>query len=162
AGVTGSLVEQAIENVATRAAGLMARAFPTPIPETILAALIAAETSFLFQSYRRLVAEGGALRILRRGAELLESRGALGFYARHVWGVVKGLVSPITGLVELAVLAVRFQIAANEWLMSQIARLPELFAEAQALRDGFEQFGETARSTLQSLRQRERLLEFAG
>lgn len=103
-----------------------------------------------------------ALQFLGRVRELLDIETAAAVYFRYLWGVLKGLVSPITGLVELAIAGVRFQAAAIEWITGQVMRAPELIAEAQGLSQDFQRFQTAAEQTLTSLRQRERLLEFAG
>lgn len=156
------LYRRAVQEAAEQVAHSMSRALPIPIPESVLAALLAAEVSFLHRSYQRLVERGDGLRIVGRVRELLNPLTAVEFAGRFLWGVLKGLVSPITGLVQLAVAGIRLQLAANQWLYSLPARAPELVAEAIAVQHDLERFSTTASATLRTLRERDQLLAFAG
>jgi hypothetical protein len=156
------LVESAINQVAEEGAHLLVSSGPFPIPETIVAALAAAEAGFLHRSYQRLVERDEGLRLLGRVRELLSPSVAVEFYFRYLWGVAKGLVSPITGLVSLAAAGIQLQVAAVEWLATLPSRAPELVTEAQAIQRELESFSATASATLQSLTQRDQLFAFAG
>ena len=156
------IAQRAITAAAQRTARIVSRASLMPIPESVLAAVLAAEASFLFRSYQRLVQQGGAMEFIGRVRELLDLETAAAFVGRFIWGLLKGLVSPITGLVHLAVAGVRFQAGVIEWINQQAQRAPELIAEAQGLGQAFENFKNAAEQAFGNLRQRERLIEFAS
>ncbi|MDX2298442.1 MAG: DUF4157 domain-containing protein [Xanthomonadaceae bacterium] len=160
--LSDALYQRAVREAAEQVAHSMSRALPIAIPESVLAALLAAEVSFLDRSYQRLVERGDGMRILGRTAELLNPLTAVEFAARYLWGVLKGLVSPITGLISLAVGGIQLQIAAVQWLNGLPQRAPELLAEAVAIQQELQRFSDTASATLSTLREREHLLEFAG
>jgi len=161
-GLTDSLVQRTITRAARQSARLIRRSLPIPIPETVLAALVAAQGGFLYRSYQRLVEQDQGLRILGRVSELADPRTAIEFYGSYLWGVLKGLVSPVTGLVHLAAAGIQLQVAAVEWLQTLPSRAPELVAEAQAIQRDLEAFSATVSVTLNSLSERDQLLEFAG
>jgi hypothetical protein len=156
------IAQRAITAAAQRTASIVNRASLMPIPESVLAAVLAAESSFLFRSYQRLVQQGGAMQFIGRVRELLDFETAVAFVGRFIWGLLKGLVSPITGLVHLAIAGVRFQAGVIEWINQQAQRAPELIAEAQGLGQAFENFKNAAEQAFGNLRQRERLIEFAS
>ncbi|MBO9205497.1 MULTISPECIES: eCIS core domain-containing protein [Niastella] len=158
----GSYLDSLIERASVSVAQVMRRALPIPIPETILAALTAAESAFVIRGFQRLVLQGEYLSIVSRVRELASPSVALEFGARYIWGVLKGLVSPITGLVELAGAAIQFQNTALQWAVTNASRYPELISEAEGLRNQFQQFTATAQQTFQTLRQREHLMQFAS
>ncbi len=159
---TDRLVREAIENVSVHMARTMRATSQVPIPETIMAALIAAEVSFLYRSYERLVERGEGLQILSRITELLSPLVFAEFCARFIWGVIQGLVSPITGLVHLAAGAIRLTLSALDWLDTLPSRFPALVEEAQALNVAMTVFGTQASTILESLTNRSNLLTFAG
>jgi hypothetical protein len=158
---SGRATREVIQRVAAQAAGVIRRASPMPIPESILTALLSAIGAFIHRSYVRLVQRGEGMRILRRVTELLNPSTAVEFYLRYLWGLFKGLVSPLTGLVHLAAGAVRLQIAAIQWLSELPTRSPELLEEANAVRQSMEAFGTQAEATFRSLRNRDQLQAFA-
>lgn len=155
-------IEEASIEVARGLHRSMAMSMSIAIPESIMAALIAAEVSFLYRSYQLLVEEGHAAQILGRIEELLTPATALEFFTGYVWGVLQGLVSPITGLWHLAEGGIQFAISAVEWIHTLPEQAPELLAEAEALRQSMQEFGSQASATLTSLRDRDQLLAFAG
>ena len=157
-----STMDSLIEQASIAVAGATRRSLPVSIPETVLAALTAAEAAFVERGFRRLVSGGELLAILRRVRELASPSVALEFAGRYIWGVLKGLVSPITGLVQFAIAGVELAGAAASWAVEQARQAPELSAEIDALKADLERFGATARANLESLRSRDRLLEFAS
>jgi hypothetical protein len=161
-GSAGSFLDSMIERVSITAANNLRRSLPFPIPETVLAALMAAEAGFIMRSFQRLVTRGEMSAILSRGRELSNPEVFLAFNARFIWGVIKGLVSPITGLVQLGIAAVQFQNAAVRWMLELAPRIPGLIEEARALSTDLQNFSATAQQTLQTLRQRGQLMEFAS
>lgn len=148
-----------------RAAPLIARAMraamPVPIPESIMSALVAAVMSFFIRGYERLVERGDAVRFLSRVRELMDFDTAVSFVGSYLWGLLKGLVSPVTGIVQMIGMAVEFQAAAWQWIARQAVQAPQLLAEAELLTRDFRTLGPVAGTILTSLRQRERLVEFA-
>ena len=152
----------AIQRAAQQTAQAMRSSLAVPIPEPILAAMIAAETSFLLRGYERLVTQGGGLRFLGRVSELLDFGTAVEFVGRYLWGLLKGLVSPITGLVQLAIGAVQFQAAAIGWITQRALHAPELLREAQGLEQDFRNFANSFERSRRTLLRRDNLIAFAS
>lgn len=161
-GVSNSSLDGLIERAAMSAARTIRSTLPMPIPESILAALMVAEAEFIRHGFRRLVREGAWRRITSRAAELLDPLAVLEFNGRYVWGVLKGLVSPVTGLLHLLGATLQFPWVALTWIREHAGQVPGLLDEAQALGNDFQRFVATASQTLGSLSNGDRLLEFAG
>lgn len=160
---TGSRTDRIIEEVAVTASQSL-RMLPgmQMIPETVFAALTAAEAAFIIRMGQRLIQQGEYMAVLSRVRELASPSVAAEFAVRYMWGVLKGLVSPITGLIGLATAAFEFQNAAIHWVVDRAPHIPELATEMRALGDDFNHFTVTARQTFHSLRQQGRVLHFAG
>jgi len=161
-GSGSSAMDSLIERASIAAAGALRHSLPVPVPETVLAGLIAAEAAFIEHGFRRLVARGELLAILGRVRELASGSVAAEFAARYIWGVLKGLASPISGLIQLAVSGVQLVSAAGSWALEHLHGVPDVGAEAEALAAEFDHFAGIARANLQSLRSRDGALAFAS
>lgn len=160
---SGSSTMDALIDQASIVAGkALSTSVPIPIPETVLAALTAAEVAFIARSFRRLVMQSEFLEIVGRVRELADWKVAAEFGLRYIWGVLKGLASPVTGLVQFAVSGVELAAAAGSWAVEHLQQTPEVQAEAQGLAADWEKFRTAAAASLKPLQSRQGALEFAG
>jgi hypothetical protein len=156
------MMDSMIEQASITAASVMGKSIPIPIPETVLAALMAAEAAFIERGFRRLVRQGELLMILARVREFADWRVQAEFGGRFLWGVLKGLASPVTGLVQFAISGIELAGAAGSWALKHMQHKPDVAAEANALAAEFGHFAAVAVANLQSLRSKEGALTFAS
>jgi len=157
-----SMMDSLIDNASIAAAKALRTSAPIPIPETVLAALTAAEAAFVGRGFRRLVMQGELLEIAGRVRELADWKVAAEFGLRYLWGVLKGLASPVTGLVQFAKSGVELAAAAGSWAAEHLQQTPEVGTEATGLVADWENFRTAARASLESLQTKEGALAFAG
>ena len=148
-----STMDSLIDHASIVAAKALSTSAPIPIPETVLAALTAAEVAFIARGFRRLVMQSEFLEIVGRVRELADWKVAAEFGLRYVWGVLKGLASPVTGLVQFAVSGVELAAAAGSWAVEHLQQTPEVQAEAQGLAADWEKFRTAAEASLKPLQQ---------
>ena len=129
----------------------------------MLAAFSAAVAGFLLRSYTRLVEQGQGLRIVGRLTELIDQPSLLlQFAGRYYLGLFKGLVSPLTGLLDLPVALGGLLVSAASWLGSLPERSAELEAEASELSAHLSAAQAAIAAELHAIHQEGRLPEFAA
>jgi hypothetical protein len=96
----------------------------------------------------------------RRGSELWEKikalfsvTGAASFILHYWWGLVKGIFSPITGLIDLAKLAIKLQMLSNQILATAWTRRADLADDAVKIGAGMSALADRVGKFLGSLKE---------
>jgi hypothetical protein len=133
---------------------LIIEAFAGPariLGSSVYALMKAMATGFVKQVKADAKAKGGAF--LQKVKDQLSLSGIASFVGHYWWGLVKGIFSPITGLIDLVVLGVKLQELQMHILATAWARRNELSADAAGLGQSMSNLGGQVKTYLGSLAQ---------